>query len=107
MAYELQKEQTAIDQSIASELIAITPEWWSAIRLEVKCTVQETSMSLRLTVGSPEGHHDTIEPPSELYDAVLDLYDLFKRHSHPWKRVVYVVTHQPGDEWRFEAEFSY
>ena len=69
--------------------------------------VQEQNTSLNITVKSPEGHPDIVEPSAEIYTAVLDLYDLFKRHGHPWKKVTYMVTLQPEGGWRFEANFGY
>ena len=107
MAYELQKEEAEIDQKIAGELIALTPEWWNAVVLEVKHSVQAQNTSLNITVKSPEGYSDAVEPSPEIYTLVLDLYDLFKRYDHPWQKATYTVTLQPDKEWRFEAGFEY
>jgi hypothetical protein len=107
MAHELQKEEAKIDQSIASELVSLTPEWWNVIVLEIERVELEQSTTLNIAVKSPEGHHDTIEPSRELYDFAMDLYDLFKRHGYLWKKVAYTVRLQPDGDWRFEAEFSY
>lgn len=58
-------------------------------------------------VKSPEGYRDVVEPSVEIYTAVLDLYDLFKRHGHPSQRVTYTIALQTEGGWRFEADFSY
>lgn len=108
MALSLQEEEQPIDQEIANELIALTPESWRAAVLEVTCEADPGGgEGYSHEIYSPEQRREQVEPSEELFLATRRLGLLFQKHGHQWKRVRYTVRQQKDGSWKYSAAFDY
>lgn len=104
----LQNQQGPIDEAIVNGLIAATPEWWSAAKLEVEWRPRDGGVEgYAHTITSPEGHRDLVEATDEICAETLRLAELFRRCGKQWTRVVYSVKQQPDGQWSYTADFTY
>jgi len=108
MALSLQEEQQPIDQEIANELIALTPESWRAAVLEVTYEKDPSgSEGYSHEIYSPERRREQVEPSEELFLATRRLGLLFQKHGHQWKRARYALEQQEDGTWKSSARFDY
>ena len=101
-------EEALIERSIINELIAVTPEHWSKIRMVVEFRVEPGGHEgLAHTVLSPQGHRDLIEPSSKTYDLTFKLRELFKKWARGWKRADINAELDDEGAWKYEVQYEY
>ncbi len=103
--------QTPLHTSIADELIAITPERWSKIKLVLVRKPVPTESNLddegvSHVISSLEGHSEVVWPSVKLFERTHELDLLFQRHGARWRTVEYVVTTE-DDSWSWDVAFTY
>ena len=103
----LQEEEKPIDEEIANELIALTPESWRAAVLEVTYEEDPDGEGYSHEIYSPEHRREVVEPSEEMFLATRRLGLLFRKHGHQWKRVRYTVEQQDDGSWKYSAAFDY
>ncbi len=108
MALSLQEEERPIDEEIANELIALTPESWQSAILEVTYEADAGGdEGYSHEIYSPEKRREQVEPSDELFLATRRLALLFQKHGHQWKRVKYTIVRQDDGTWKCAAAFDY
>jgi hypothetical protein len=103
--------QTPLHTSIADELIMITPQHWSRIKLAL---VRRTTSpggggevdAVAHTISSPDGHPELVLPSEKLLERTRELDLLFRRHGARWTTVEYLVTTEE-DSWSWKVAFTY
>lgn len=103
----LQDQQAAIDRSIVNELIELTPEWWSSIRLEVDYTNDGEIERYAHKLWSPEVNRDYVEISPRLHRLTRDLGELFARYGRRWSKVTYGAQSNEDGTWSYRADFTY
>lgn len=105
----LQKLHPPIDNRIVQHLLAVIPEGWWSIVLDVTRDAEAAEESeLSLSISSDEGYRDIVMPPSEMYETVIQHADLFASHGQPWSTLRYRVFFDEAiDNWRFTIEYDY
>ena len=88
----LQDEETPIDQEIANEVVARTPETWHRAVLEVAYSCDNNDERFEHMIYSPDGHRDLVEPSDLIYSATFRLQQLFQKYAGSWKKATYVMT---------------
>jgi hypothetical protein len=107
MSDNLQKEEALLDQEIASELIELTPEWWTSIILDIEYSFEFGMEKYTHVISSSEGHKDIIEPSDKLFDATDRLGKLFQRHGKRWRRATYNLQLANDGNWKYIVTFGY
>jgi hypothetical protein len=104
----LQEQQGPIDRLIVSELIAATPEWWNSATYEIERFVEAGNIEkYRQVITSPEKHRDIVSPTEELYNAVIQLADIFKERGEVWRKATYKIELLPDNSWKYNVKFDY
>ena len=104
---KLMQSQGPIDQSIAADLVAATPEACQSIRMSVQRLVAEDRESFRIEITCPDGMRELVSPTPEIFDHVKQLSDLYVGHGRPWLGVNYAVALKASGEWGYRADFTY
>jgi hypothetical protein len=102
--------QTPLHTSIADELIMITPQHWSEIRLLLvrdQGAPQDDlgNAVLTHTLSSPDGQ-EVVTPSDVLFERTRALELLFRKQGRTWRTVEYVVTVEE-DNWSWRVAFTY
>ncbi len=103
----LQELETPIDKRIVEEIIALTPETWTAARLEVTYSRDEGIERYSHVISSMGDHEEPVVPSDELFDLTRELGVLFRRYGKHWRRATYVVRLEDGDRWKYSVDFEY
>ncbi|MBI3860929.1 MAG: hypothetical protein HY290_03445, partial [Planctomycetia bacterium] len=82
----LQQEETAIDQEIVNEIVALTPETWRRAVLEVEYSSDELGEGFDHVIYNPDGLRELVEPSESIYSATLRLQQLFRKYDGYWKK---------------------
>ena len=101
------ERQGPLHTAIVNELIALTPESWSAAMLTVGFASEEGMQSMDHEIRSPEGHRELINPSDELFDLTHQLFLLFQEFGQPWKQVMYEANLDPDGDWKWKCAFTY
>ncbi len=102
-----EEEVIPINDAIVNELIALTPEWWHAIVLDVTYSIESDTEGYEHVISSPEGHREPIMPSDRLFELTYELGQLFRRYSRHWTAAKYTVQWQEGEIWNSKANFTY
>lgn len=79
----MQHTQKEVDLKIVDELITITPEWWNSAILEAEhSSKSDGTEGFQLTIRSPENFNDFIAPSDELFEAIIELADIFRSYGN-------------------------
>jgi len=104
----LQEEQGPVDLRIVNELVDLTPEHWHSAVLEIQhALVSDGKESLRLSIKSPEGEREFLEPTETLFDAARELVALTNRYGHHLRRATYITEMTTDGDWDFTAKYEY
>jgi len=102
------EQQEALYAAIGNELIALTPDSWQDILLEVVVNVSGSGiLGMSHEITSPEGYRSPIMPSDELFDLTHKLLILFQEHGKAWKQIRFEVWQVPGESWRYKCDFTY
>lgn len=100
--------QEPLYAAIAEELIALSPEPWKSVLLEVSVTTSpEGVLGMPHTISSPEGHREAIMANEELFGLTYKLLCLFREYGKAWKTIRFEVWQLPEENWRFRCDFTY
>lgn len=104
----LQEQQGPIDRLIVNGLITATPEWWNSANLEIERFEEHGHIEkFRLTITSPENHNDIVSSTGDLYEAIIQLSDVFRSHGEVWRKATYNIELLPDNSWKYNATFEY
>jgi hypothetical protein len=104
----LQDEQGPIDLEIVNELVDLTPEHWNSATLEIQSArLPDGRDSLKMSIASPEGYRDLVEPTDALFHAARKLVLLMRRHGHQLRKATYITRLTPEEDWDFNAKYEY
>lgn len=105
---EQSKEQAPIDKAIAAELIALTPEFWTAATLIVRKDREPGGVArIAHNISSQQGHREIITPDDVLYGITNDLFELFNKYGRDLRRVTYNVTMSAEGQWQMKEDYGY
>ncbi len=107
MEENLQSEETPLDQEIAQELVALTPENWRSICLEITDTSDANVQRHSHQIISLEGYRGVVRPSDALYDATYKLWLLFKKYGRGWRKATYRVNVEKDGSIRYTVDFGY
>jgi hypothetical protein len=107
MEKNLQSEETPIDQVIVQELVALTPESWRSIQLEVTDTSDANVQKHSHQIKSLEGYHEPVQPSDPLFDATYRLWTLFKQYGRGWRKATYRVNVEGDGAIQYTVDFEY
>jgi hypothetical protein len=103
----LQELETPIDKRIVEEVIALTPETWTAARLEVTYSQDGEIERYSHVISSLEDHGEPVVPSDELFDLTRELGVLFRRYGKHWRKATYVARLENGGGWKYSVDFEY
>ncbi len=106
----LQALHAPIDERIVNLLLAMMPDAWTSMVLEVGPVQARPGahLSFPLTICNAEGQEYLQCPPDRLYSLLFEHYDVFEKNAQPWKGLRVTLTwQQEGPEWRWVITYSY
>jgi hypothetical protein len=102
------EQQEPLYAAIADELIALTPESWSSVVLDVTVETSPGGMlSMSHTIGSPEGHKRPIMVSDELSDLTHKLLTTFRQHGPGWTGLHFEVRQLRDGGWHYSCDLAY
>ena len=102
------EEQKALYAAIADELIALTPESWSSVVLNVSVETSPIGMtSMTHVIDSLDGHNQRIFVSDELSDLTHKLLVAFRQHGSEWTGLRFEVRQKADGGWRYSSDFAY
>lgn len=100
-------KQAIIDKEIANALIIATPEHWNSAEMLVERAQEGKHEKMNISISSPEGHRNLIEPTEDIYINLYKLSDLFRENGKTWHRAIYTITVQTDGNWKYTVNFHY
>jgi len=88
--------------AVGRELIAATPESWTAAQLAL--VVRPTSGTMGAVshvITSPEGLRDLVVATEDLMNATATLVQACKAHGRPFRELLFTVQSDAEGAWRF------
>lgn len=104
---DLQAEEGPLDEEVVREAIALTPEWWRSVVIEVSFSAEDGVERYSHVITSPEGHREPVTPSDALFDLTYRLGALFKKHGRHWKTVTYRIEVPEDGPATYVANFRY
>jgi hypothetical protein len=102
----LQQEESPIDHEIVNELVALTPETWRRVALEVEYSSGEHGKAFAHTIFNPDGLRDVVEPSELIYSATFRLQQVFRKYGGFWKKALYIVEVTGDGDVHYKVEFE-
>jgi hypothetical protein len=102
------EEQEPLYADIASELIALTPESWASVVLNV--TVERSPngvLGMTHVIDSLDGHRGPVIVSGELSDLTRQLLAIFQRHGTGWTALRFELRQRPDGDWGYDCQFTY
>lgn len=98
-----------IDLEICRELLAIKPEHWWSIWLDVdRVPNPGIDGQFAFSIRNDEGDPDCVLPSNEIYSLVREHATIFATHATAWRRLTYHLSFNEADEdWSFSVDYEY
>lgn len=101
-------EEAEIHQAIVKEVVALTPETWQQILLEVRLIGYDGSIPiLEYQLSSPQSRNEFVELSDEIYDLTLKLSEIYAARAKRWTVAAIQITLKPNNKIGFRTEFKY
>jgi len=103
----LYEKHAPLDLKLVKALIGATPESWNQIEMHAVRVEEGEYQGLTVTISSPEGRQDLLEPADEVVDLLYQHLDVFREHGTLWREVFYSVFLKEDGDWGFKLKFEY
>ena len=93
---------------IVTQIVDLLPEHWEEAEFEIKTEPRpDDEVSLQLSIASPEGYSDYVEPTDGLFNLAGRLIHLMQQYGHRLAKAMYEIEMTPEGDWDFKAKYQY